>query len=199
MPGRRCPAPCQVPGSVRAVYPVRPLCPGGRTSPGHLVKPGGNRMVAVASSPALESAPREELMQSSSPHWPTCSRGRRGCTDLHNLESPSGRTVLSVLCPPLFRLSRGNAGSPAWMAWDPGPCAAGPQLLGAASPKGNGAQPPPSRAGPPDQPGLWCSSPLWIWDPRFAVSFPPGAPPLIVTRGILRLHGPSWDFARFPY
>ena len=36
-------------------------------------------------------------MQSPSPHWPRCSWGRRGCTDLHSLWAPSGQE--SSRCP----------------------------------------------------------------------------------------------------
>ena len=35
---------------------------------------------------------------------------QRGCADLHSLGAPSGRRVLTVLCPPHFCQSPGKAG-----------------------------------------------------------------------------------------
>ena len=65
-----CPAPCQVQGSVQAVYPVKLLF-----SPRYKVTAGGTTRVAAASSPSLESAPTVTTT-APSPQGPGWSGGR---------------------------------------------------------------------------------------------------------------------------
>ena len=76
-----CPTPCQVHGSVGAVYPIRPLFPG---SPSPSQAQGDTRRTTIlvaASSPSLESAPTVTTA-ALSPHWPGCSGGRGHCSQL---------------------------------------------------------------------------------------------------------------------
>ena len=62
--------------------------------------------MAVASSPALESAPAL-ITAAPSLQGPGCSRGRGA--DLHSSGLPAARaSFLAVLCPPSLRLSRGE-------------------------------------------------------------------------------------------
>ena len=68
-----------VQGSVGAVYPERPLFPGGPTLSRHRVTPGGTITLVAASFLALELfLAVTTAVSQSSPHWSGCSRGR-GC------------------------------------------------------------------------------------------------------------------------
>ena len=101
--------------------------------------PEGTTTVAVASSPALESAPAVTTSDLSL-QGPGCSRGR--ATDLHSSGSLGGRSVLAVLCPPSLFLPQGERPI---LEWVPGAlgsqaCAAGiglpamqPLLCGASA------------------------------------------------------------------
>ena len=110
---------------------------------------------------------------------------------------PSSRGVLNVLCSPCFHLSQGEhriASFVHLVSWNPGPCASEPMLPGTASSEGNEVIA-TSSASPKCPEG--CSTPaIYQIRQQFVVSFPLGAPPLIVTPGILRLHCPSSDSAQ---
>ena len=81
--------------------PWGPWFPRGLASPRHKVTEGGKTIPRAASCPAVESAPRESLPAVPSLHWPRCSRGRRGCTDLHSLW---GAQQQDACCFPLSSL-----------------------------------------------------------------------------------------------
>ena len=111
-----CSTPCQVHGSVGAVYPVRPLFPGS-TAPSQAQ--GDTRRdnpAGVASSPALESAPAVTTA-APGPHRLGCSGGRG--SDLHSSGVPGGKSVLAVLCPPRLHLSRGKHRILGCVPWHP--------------------------------------------------------------------------------
>ena len=162
-------------GSVGAVYPVRPLIPGGPAPPRHKVKQGGKTTMVAARLPALESSSPRVINCSLPVHAGLDAPGAgAGALICAACRAPSSRRVLAFLCPPHFRLFQGNAGSLAFSTWapqDPWPWAIRPPLPGTTSPKGNGVQPPPAGAGlphllaPPKYPkGLWRSNPLLIWN-----------------------------------
>ena len=128
--------------------------------------------------------------------------GRHRLTDMYTLP---GRRVLAFLCPPGFCLSQGEQGvagfvsfgaigSRALCCWThtPGDCLhlfPGSRIKGSAEPAGlTGCLLPNARE-------LQCSIPLAQLD-LDGVSFPLGAPPLIVSPGILRLLCPSCGSAK---
>ena len=141
VPGGAAPPPCQVQGSVGAVYPVRPLFPGGPNPPRHRVTPGGTATLVVASSPALESAPAVTTT-GPSPQGPGCSGA--GDADLHSLGVHVGRGVLSVLCLPGLRLSPGGV-------QDPGQCPPAPWDLGPVPLESRSWGPEPPHPEPPPE------------------------------------------------
>ena len=119
-----CPAPCQVHGSVGAVYPVSPLFPGAPFHPRHRVTPGGTTILVVARSSALESAPTVTTAVSQSAlAWMLPGEGG---DDLHSWGTPRQECPR---CPGPSRPSPVLGG-----VQDPGmyplvPCDPGPVLL----------------------------------------------------------------------
>ena len=99
-----------------------PLFPGSPASPRHKVKQGGMTTLALARSPALESAPAVTTTVSQSALAQMLPV--MGFTDLHSLGAHGSRRVLAVLGPPRLRLSQGGAQDPRLCPlapWDPGP------------------------------------------------------------------------------
>ena len=103
---RELPRPCQVHGSVGAIYPVRPLLPGGpaqsqaQGDTRRSNKSGGGRLPSssVSSRSNYRSLPvRRDL-----------DAPGAGGADLHSSGSPGGRSILAVLGPPDLPLSRGE-------------------------------------------------------------------------------------------
>ena len=135
--------PVLVHGSVGAVYPVRPLFPDGPAPPKDTVTQGGTTPLAVASSPALESAPTVTPVAPSR-HWPRCSGG--GGTDLHSWGNAPQQEHPPVLCPPHLLLSRGDhrilgcvpqcPGIRGLCCWNPAPGSGSRRQQGTAPPPG---------------------------------------------------------------
>ena len=122
---RSCPTPCQVQGSVGAVYPVRPLFPGSAFPP-------GTRKTTreVARIPALESAPCTNCR--SLPVFLGFFLGWCGCSDLTACRGQvSGKSSLSCALPafacPRGVQDRGALGSGALCCWDRGPSGRAPE------------------------------------------------------------------------
>ena len=112
-----------MPGSAGAVYPLRPLSPGGPASPRHSEIQGGTTILMAARSPALESDPALTTPVSQTALAWTL-RGWSEWADLHSLGVPSGRRFLTVLCPICLCLSGGGEcrirGCVCSVPWDPG-------------------------------------------------------------------------------
>ena len=121
----KMPAPCLVPGSVWAVYPVRPLFPRGSTCPRWKMKSGCSQI----SSPRAKSSPwvpNCRLPVHTGLDAPGCRHQALICT---NGSVPSRSRVLTVRCPLRFRLSQrewGLQASSAGAPTDGGPSSTGP-------------------------------------------------------------------------
>ena len=116
-----CPAPCRVPVSVEAVYPVRPLFPGSAASPRHRGKRGGRQQWRW---------PEFQLWSQLSAVTNTGSQcavawSAQLAGHLLARESSLSCALPASACP------RGSAGSWALSAWCPG--VQGPVLLGSCS------------------------------------------------------------------
>ena len=159
-----CTAPCRVPGSVGAAYPMRPLFPGGPTQS---QAQGDTRRNTTTGGGQLSGSGVSSCSNYGSSPLVCMFPGWHRCTDPHRLGAPGGRGVLAVLCPPGLRLSRGERRI---LGCVPGALGSGPALLeslpGPRLPKAAGRSPS-------------ARSPLRRWAAVW-VRVPPGAPPLLV-------------------
>ena len=171
-------APCQVPGSVGAVYPVRPLFPGGpaptqaQGDTGRNNKTGGGQV----SSSGVSSRGNYYSSQSTL-SWMLWGQGTLICTARgHPAAGASSLScaLLTSACVPQ------HPGTQGLHRWNHTPRAAQPLRAEPQSellPRPCGARAPA----------------LFQLGPPCVVRSPPAAPPLLVTLGTWRLHCPSWD------
>ena len=124
----------------------------------HLSQAGGETKRKNNSGDSQISSSGVSSLQVANCRLPVCSDldapGASWVTNLYSL-GPSAAGEFSLSCDlPISTCSRGNSGSQAlsaWAHWDPGPCATGPMLPGAAPPEGNRVQPRPTGASLPNQ------------------------------------------------
>ena len=167
-PGGAALPPARCTGSVGAIYPVRPLVPGGPTSTRQRVTPGGTTL-AVASSPAVESAPAVTTTALSLQR-PGCSPGgvRRSAQLGPALRQELPRCPVSSLPPPVPGGGERRILGCVPRALGSGACAAGIMLLGPGLPKAAGhsplhPEPPPELLPRPRRP---CAPALYHALPR---------------------------------
>ena len=187
--------------SVGAVYPVRPLFPGGPTP----CQAQGDTMRNNNTDGGQPSTSRirSHSHYYSLPVHTGLDAPRAGDADLHSLETPGGRRFPSVLCPLRLRLSweeRRFLGCVCLELWDLGPVLLESRSQGHGSGRQHGAETCvrshhlnflQGHAGHAIQPFMELS-------PVSVEHSPPGALFLLVTLGTWRLPFPSSGSARFP-
>lgn len=175
------PVPCLVHRSVGAVYPVRPLFPGGHAQSKAQGDTRRNNHTGGGQVPSPGVSSHSNYCSSQSPlAWMLRQQGAPICTARGNWR----RGVLAVLCPPHLCLSRESR---ILVCVPPAPWDTGPAPLESCSWPHS---PLSCSRGPAD-----ALQPFTKLGPQGVARSPPGALPLLVTPGIWGLHYPSCSSA----